>query len=202
MSEQTFLFKIDVFDGKFQSAGAVAEKEKQPAATASVKKIIPEEKPKPSASFKLKEAFAASSQAYNKKKEVISEQRIKLDARDTFDVAQVEKAYDDYIRVHKPSTTVVVALKAHKPLIRGEEICIEIENQLQQEHLEALKINLQNALMRSLNNGFISLTLKFFEDKNNREEKKLITAQDKLEHFVQQNPVIGKMCEMFSLQIE
>ncbi len=194
------LLKIEGFDGKFQVTGE--EREKQPETTTPVKKILPEEKTKPSASFKLKEAFAASSQDYNGKKDVVAEQRIKLDARDTFDAGQVEKAYDDYIRVHKPETTVVVALKAHKPVIRGEEICIEIDNQLQQERLEALKINLQNALMRSLNNGFISLSLKFFDDKNNKEEKKLITAQDKLEHFVQQNPVVGKMCEMFGLQIE
>lgn len=194
------LLKIEGFDGKFQVTGE--EREKQPETTTSVKKILPEEKTKPSASFKLKEAFAASSQDYNGKKDVVAEQRIKLDARDTFDAGQVEKAYDDYIRVHKPETTVVVALKAHKPVIRGEEICIEIDNQLQQERLEALRINLQNALMRSLNNGFISLSLKFFDDKNNKEEKKLITAQDKLEHFVQQNPVVGKMCEMFGLQIE
>lgn len=194
------LLKIEGFDGKFQVTGE--EREKQPETTTPVKKILPEEKTKPSASFKLKEAFAASSQDYNGKKDVVAEQRIKLDARDTFDAGQVEKAYDDYIRVHKPETTVVVALKAHKPVIRGEEICIEIDNRLQQERLEALKINLQNALMRSLNNGFISLSLKFFDDKNNKEEKKLITAQDKLEHFVQQNPVVGKMCEMFGLQIE
>ncbi len=194
------LLKIEGFDGKFQVTGE--EREKQPETTTPVKKILPEEKTKPSASFKLKEAFAASSQDYNGKKDVVAEQRIKLDVRDTFDAGQVEKAYDDYIRVHKPETTVVVALKAHKPVIRGEEICIEIDNQLQQERLEALKINLQNALMRSLNNGFISLSLKFFDDKNNKEEKKLITAQDKLEHFVQQNPVVGKMCEMFGLQIE
>lgn len=193
--------KIEGFDGKYRSADTGAEKEKQPAPPA-VKNNLPEEKPKPSASFKLKEAFAASSQAYNEKKDAVSEQRIQLDARDAFDVAQVEKAYDDYIRVHKPETTVVVALKAHKPVVRGEEICIEIDNQLQREHLDALKINLQNALMKSLNNGFISLNLKFFEDKDSREEKKLITAQDKLEHFVQQNPVVGRMCEMFGLQIE
>jgi len=192
--------KIEGFDGKFQVTGE--EREKQPETTTPVKKILPEEKTKPSASFKLKEAFAASSQDYNGKKDVVAEQRIKLDVRDTFDAGQVEKAYDDYIRVHKPETTVVVALKAHKPVIRGEEICIEIDNQLQQERLEALRINLQNALMRSLNNGFISLSLKFFDDKNNKEEKKLITAQDKLEHFVQHNPVVGKMCEMFGLQIE
>ena len=194
------LLKIEGFDGKFQVTGE--EREKQPETTTPVKKILPEEKTKPSASFKLKEAFAASSQDYNGKKDVVAEPRIMLDVRDTFDAGLVEKAYDDYIRVHKPETTVVVALKAHKPVIRGEEICIEIDNQLQQERLEALRINLQNALMRSLNNGFISLSLKFFDDKNNKEEKKLITAQDKLEHFVQQNPVVGKMCEMFGLQIE
>ena len=193
--------KIEGFDGKFQTADTGGEKEKQPAAPA-VKNNLPAEKPKPSASFKLKEAFAASSQAYNEKKDPVSEQRIHLDARDAFDVARVEKAYDDYIRVYKPETTVVVALKAHKPVIRGEEICIEIDNQLQWDHLDALKVNLQNALMKSLNNGFITLNLKFFENKDNREEKKLITAQDKLEHFVRQNPVVGKMCEMFSLQIE
>ena len=105
------LLKIEGFDGKFQVTGE--EREKQPETTTPVKKILPEEKTKPSASFKLKEAFAASSQDYNGKKDVVAEQRIKLDARDTFDAGQVEKAYDDYIRVHKPETTVVVALKAH-----------------------------------------------------------------------------------------
>lgn len=196
------MLKIEGFDGKFQSGKTVGTKENPSEPAAPVKKIIQEEKTKPSASFKLKEAFAASSQAYNNKKEIVAEQRIKLDARDPFDADRVEKAYDEYIRVHKPETTVVIALKAHKPVIRGEEICIEIDNKLQRERLEALKINLQNALMKSLNNGFLSLSLKFFDDKNNTEEKKLITAQDKLEHFVQQNPVIGKMCEMFGLQIE
>ncbi|MDE5639556.1 MAG: hypothetical protein K2I47_07195, partial [Odoribacter sp.] len=82
------LLKIEGFDGKFQTTGE--GKEKQPIATTPVKKILPEEKTKPSASFKLKEAFAVSSQIYNEKKDIVSEQRIKLDARDAFDVGQVE----------------------------------------------------------------------------------------------------------------
>lgn len=193
--------KIEGFDGKFQSAAAGNEKEKQPA-TPAAKNNLPEGKPKPSASFKLKEAFAASSRTHDEKESVVSVQRLKLDARDSFDTEQVEKACDEYIRANRPETTVAVALKAHRPVVRGEEICIEIDNRLQLEHLEKLKTDLQNALMKSLNNGFISLNLNLFDSKNNREEKKLITAQDKLEHFVQQNPAVGKMCEMFGLQIE
>lgn len=195
------MLKIEGFDGKFQATTLAEVKDKPQDKVTSVKKILPEEKMKPSASFKLKEALAASSETYGKKN-VVSEQKLLLDARDSFDIEKIEKAYDDYIREHKPETTVVIALKAHKPIVRGEEICIEIDNQLQLERLEALKISLQNALIKKLNNGFISLHLTFFDDKNSKEEKKLITAQDKLEHFIRQNPVVGKMCEIFGLQIE
>ncbi|WP_251620814.1 hypothetical protein [Odoribacter lunatus] len=192
--------KIESFAGKFQTADTPVEV-KQPEPVAAIK-VRQEEKLKPSSSFKLKEAFAESSQLYVNKKNVVTEQKIVLEARDPFDVEKVEKAYDDYIRMHKPETTVMVALKAHRPIICGEEICIEVDNQLQQERLEALKIGLQNVLIKSLNNGAVSLTLKFFDDKNGVQEKKLITAQDKLEHFIRENPVVGKMCEMFGLQID
>lgn len=196
------MLKIEGFNSKFQDAVAAEPGRQQPAVAVAARKTVQEEKVKPSASFKLKEAFAESTQTYEGKKAVETEQKIRLEARDVFDEAKIEKAYDEYIRMYKPETTVVIALKAHRPVIRNEKIIIEIDNQLQQERLEALRMSLQNALIKSLNNGSITLSLKFFDDKNSKEEKKLITAQDKLEHFIKENPVVGKMCEMFGLQIE
>lgn len=195
------MLKIEGFEGKFQVAGGAVRKEEQPTAP-SVKAPLREEANKPSSSFKLKEAFASSAQIGKEKKNTVAEQRVTLEARDSFDVEKIERAYDDYIRAHNPERTVIIALKAHKPLIRGEEICIEVDNQLQRESLESERMKLQNALVKSLNNGSISLSLAFFDNKNSKEEKKLITVQDKFEHFVRLNPVFGEMCEVFSLQIE
>lgn len=97
---------------------------------------------------------------------------------------------------------VAVALKAHRPEISGEEITIEVDNNLQMEHLESLKIGLQNHLIKKLNNGGITLHFCLFEPGSGKEEKKLITAQDKLEHFIKLNPVVEEMRKRFGLQFE
>jgi len=195
--------KIENFHGKFQAETAtVASATAQPSTTSGISLKREEDKFRPTASFKLKQAFAETSITSQVKAGVAAEQKIHVEARDNFDVEKLEQAFDAYIQQHKPETTIVVALKAHKPNIQGETILVEIDNQLQMERLEGLKLNLQNFLMKQLNNGAITLAFEFFDDSNGKEEKKLITSQDKLEHFIEVNPVVEKMCKMFGLQFE
>lgn len=195
--------KIEEFHGKFQTETTAAiPATVQPAASSTVSLKKEEDKIRPTASFKLKQAFAETSSTDRVKASVSVEQKIYVEARDSFDVEKLEQAFDAYIQQHKPETTVVIALKAHKPEIQGGTILVEIDNQLQMERLEGLKLNLQNFLMKQLNNGGIVLSFGFFDDSSGKEEKKLITSQDKLEHFIEVNPVIEDMCKMFGLQFE
>lgn len=147
--------------------------------------------------------MAESNRTQEVKKTAVSEQKLHLEARDPFDEEKIGKVFDDYIRLHKPETTVAVALKAHRPEIRGEEVVIHVDNQLQLEHVDGIKLSLQNALMKGLNNGAVTLSFFLFDDRQHiQEEKKLITSQDKLEHFMKQNPAVAEMCRIFGLQLE
>ena len=106
-------------------------------------------------------------------------QQFKVEARDVIDERKVVAALERYIQDHRPEPTVAIALKTHRPEIDGENIVLAVDNQLQQDKLEALKMHLRNVLMKLLNNGFITLSFKLFDDQNSTEEKKLFTAGEK-----------------------
>lgn len=109
---------------------------------------------------------------------------------------------DDYIAKNISETTISIALKSHKIEIQDNMIIIAVDNQLQLEKLEAIKINMQNVLMRSLNNGLISLSFKIFDNSDGKEEEKLFTAGQKYERFVKLNPVIAELKAVFGLELE
>ena len=81
-------------------------------------------------------------------------------------------------------------------------VVLEVDNKLQYEKVEAIKSSIQNALMKHLNNGHLSLELRFFDDTKGKEERRLITSQDKLEYFIKENPVVAEMKRMFGLEFE
>ena len=112
-------------------------------------------------------------------------QQFKVEARDVIDERKVVAALERYIQDHRPEPTVAIALKTHRPEIDGENIVLAVDNQLQQDKLEALKMHLRNVLMKLLNNGFITLSFKLFDDQNSTEEKKLFTAGEKFRHFIE-----------------
>lgn len=114
----------------------------------------------------------------------------------------MKAALEQYIREHHLETTVVVALTTHSPELCGEQIILSVDNQLQLEKLEAMKLQLQQALMKSLRNGRIVCQFKLFEEGTAKEEKKLFTVSEKFEHFVKLNPVIADLKQMFGLELE
>ena len=129
-------------------------------------------------------------------------QQFKVEARDVIDEGKVVAALERYIQDHRPEPTVAIALKTHRPEIDGENIVLAVDNQLQQDKLEALKMHLRNVLMKLLNNGFITLSFKLFVDQNSTEEKKLFTAGEKFQHFIELNPVVADLKSIFGLELD
>ena len=129
-------------------------------------------------------------------------QQFKVEARDVIDERKVVAALERYIQDHRPEPTVAIALKTHRPEIDGENIVLAVDNQLQQDKLEALKMHLRNVLMKLLNNGFITLSFKLFDDQNSTEEKNLFTAGEKFQHFIELNPVVADLKSIFGLELD
>lgn len=128
--------------------------------------------------------------------------REQISSREAFTQQQVINGLENYVAKHVPEPIVSIALKSHKPDINGESIVILADNQLQIDKLETIKLQIQNFLMRFLNNGFINLKFQIFDAKDHKEEKKLFTAGEKFEHFVKLNPVIGDLKMIFGLELE
>lgn len=136
------------------------------------------------------------------KPRAIVEKHEQVRARETIHDEYVKKAIQDYIAVHKPDPTITLALTTHLPLVDGEKITLLVDNQLQLDKLEAIKVHLQTVFMKSLNNGFITMEFKLFDTNTTKEEKKLFTSSEKFEHFVKLNPVVAELKNIFGLELD
>lgn len=202
-SESPVLLKIEGYNGKFQTVTDVSGNPPASVGSLATASDAKEEvKIRPSASFRLKEAFAETTARPATQETSPKENVVRIEARDAFDKQKIQQILEEYIREHKPETTVSVALTSHQPVLKGENIILEVDNKLQLEKLEDLKPLLQHLLMNKLNNGFITVSFRYFDDKSGKEQKKPITAQDKLAHFMKLNPVVSEMKKMFGLELE
>lgn len=162
-----------------------------------------EQRPRPEDSFRIKNSLQEIRQAEPvfKVQQAVEIQE-QLVVREAFGQQQVIKALENYVTQHMPEPIISIALRSHKPDVKGESIAILADNQLQLDKLVAVKIQIQNFLMRALNNGFVSLEFHMFDNGSHQEEKKLFTAGEKFEHFLKLNPAIADLKVVFGLELE
>lgn len=159
---------------------------------------------RPEGSFRIKDSLEkiARTGPAGKAEEVVVK-REQVAGREAFGQPEVTGALEAYVASYKPEPIVSVALRAHKPDVQGENIVVLADNQLQIDKLESIKLQIQNFLMRSLKNGFITLSFQIFDDKTHKDEvKKLYTASEKFEHFLKLNPVVADLKVIFGLELE
>lgn len=195
------MLKIAGFNGKFREPGAEPESvvENVPV----VKRPADVNHPRPDSSFKIKDSFRQESQVQPVVKvQPVIHQQEKPDTRESFDEAKVVAALEKYITEHTPEQTVSIALKTHRPVIEGEKIVLLVDNQIQLEKVEAIRMHLQNMLMKNLKNGYVTFEFKLFDSNTTQEEKKLFTASEKFEHFMKLNPVVADLKNIFGLELE
>lgn len=193
--------KIEGFDGKFGSPAP--ETRGTAPRTVAAGSVPVSEQVRPSASFKIKDSLRQFTEEQPVvKSEVVTEKQERTGEREAVTLEKVQTALEKYIRDHQPEPTIALALKTHRPEIQGETITLAVDNQLQLEKMEALKLHLQHVLMKQLRNGYLSLDFKLFDAAVAPEEKRLFTASEKFEHFVEINPVIAELKRKFGLELE
>ena len=75
---------------------------------------------------------------------------------------------------------------------------VVVENQLAYEQLEQIKGSIVNTLKLYLHNNAITLDIRMAE---HQEQGKLLTRREQFELMEQQNPSVGKLREMFALEL-
>ncbi len=198
--------KIEGFNGKFQQAngGVVAAPPVEAPHAETTKKPI--YKPENIHSFNLKKALEETKEKANDQQDGqglrTEDNRVK--AQSEFTAADVTAALESYITtLGDEDKATKIALSSHAPKVEGFVITLEVDNDFLLTRTMDLHPVLLSFLMKKLNNGFITLNVQIYVDKNDGEEKKrLFTAKDKFEHFASINPAVGELKALFGLEIE
>ena len=198
--------KIEGFNGKFQQAngGVVAAPPVEAPHAETTKKPI--YKPENIHSFNLKKALEETKEKANDQQDGqglrTEDNRVK--AQSEFTAADVTAALESYITtLSDEDKATKIALSSHAPKVEGFVITLEVDNDFLLTRTMDLHPVLLSFLMKKLNNGFITLNVQIYVDKNDGEEKKrLFTAKDKFEHFASINPAVGELKALFGLEIE
>lgn len=192
--------KIDGFDGKFGATGQQAPRP-EPEAVAVPGKPVGL---RPGSSFKIKNTLSEVSRTVKSevKISVHPEPQEEVKAREQVDIQRVENAIKQYIGEHHPESIVEIALETHAPSVDGEQITLWVDNQLQLDKLETIHQHFHHALMKMLNNGFLSLQFRLFEAGATNETRKFFTAGEKFAHFVELNSAVADLKQIFGLELD
>ena len=163
-------------------------------------------KPENIHSFNLKKALEETKEKHNEPRE---RQSVKTDdnrvkAQSEFSLADVSGALETFLAtLGEEDKAAKIALLSHAPKVEGFVITIEVDNDFLLTRVMDLHPALLSFLMKKLNNGYITLNVQIYVEKNNGEEtKRLFTSKDKFEHFVTINPAVGELKALFGLEIE
>ncbi len=133
--------------------------------------------------------------------EKVEDNRVK--AQSEFTVADVTSALETYVATSQEDTAVKIALTSHSPKVQGFVITLEVDNDFLLSKVTDIHPYLLSFLAKRLNNGFITLNVQvYMEPENGEEKKRLFTAKDKFDHFVQINPAVSELKALFGLEIE
>ncbi len=133
--------------------------------------------------------------------EKVEDNRVK--AQSEFTVADVTSALETYVATSQEDTAVKIALTSHSPKVQGFVITLEVDNDFLLSKVTDIHPYLLSFLAKRLNNGFITLNVQvYMEPENGEEKRRLFTAKDKFDHFVQINPAVSELKALFGLEIE
>ena len=117
----------------------------------------------------------------------------RVKAQSEFTVADVISALETYVATSQEDT----------PKVQGFVITLEVDNDFLLSKVTDIHSSLLTFLTKRLNNGFITLNVQVYTEPENGEEKRrLFTAKDKFDHFVEINPAVSELKALFGLEIE
>jgi DNA polymerase-3 subunit gamma/tau len=94
-------------------------------------------------------------------------------------------------------------LSARTPALKDDfKISLQLENPLQKETLSEILGELLTNLRNELNNGKITLETEIVEEKEDTQNNKLYTMEDKFNYLAQKNKTLQKLKKDFDLDFD
>ena len=207
------MLKIDGFNGKFGGGGGVSAPAAESPAPASAPRAAGNApsagprvgKPGVVRSFSLKQAMSETREeaAYAEKAGGRAQEEKRVKSKDAFTAEGVTTALRRYAESSTADHAVKVALTSHAPKVEGFVITLEVDNDFLLGRVNDLQPALLEFLMRQLNNGFIVLNVAVYvEPTDGKEQRRLFTAKDKLDYFLEKNPAVAELKSVFGLELE
>lgn len=158
--------------------------------------------PTSGSSFKLPKLNDLENAYKTKKADSEEEAEIVNTAADEYTVSQLQSHWDEYLqRLAAEGKTNLHLLLAQQDITPQDNcIIVRIANKIQQEQLNAEKLDLMTFIRERLNN--YTLDLQIIEDDRPDEGKTLYTASDKFKHLAQKNPALIDLKNKLDLDLE
>ena len=127
---------------------------------------------------------------------------IKISAEEHKAEISLELAWNNFAESLKKKNKMNLSstLKSRKPLMEDASIIsFSVVNQVQEDEIDAIKIDLLTFLRSAMKNS--ALQLKIIVDKHDT-ERKPYTGEEKFQRLAEKNPTLNKLRQQFGLEID
>ncbi len=176
----------------------VSQHEAQPVSH-SVSQAVPQLKgvASPGGTINLR---AALDKINNRAKEVRNEVQL---GTNSFNDEAVKVAIQNFVETKINDSQLFIVLKSLEPKVTGSDILFYVDSNFTEQQILPYKQRLESAIATFVNNRNVTLQIKVVEGGAAEPAKPVyITQADKLNHFIELNPVIAEMVELLGLEIE
>lgn len=123
-------------------------------------------------------------------------------AKDQYSEEQLQNFYSEFIGlIKKRNTPRVLATLQHKQprIIQPEQLELSMDNALQVEYFEEIKVELTRYLREKLNNHHLRIVTKIEEQS---ETKLPYSAEERYQYLLKKNPALAELRKRLNLDIE
>lgn len=120
-----------------------------------------------------------------------------------FNAASVRTAIENFTDTKINDSQLQIVLKSLNPVVEGTKVIFSVDSNFTEQQIIPYKQRLESFIAASVNNRNLTIEINVVVDGAATSSKPVyITQADKLNNFIELNPVIAEMVELFGLEIE
>ena len=121
----------------------------------------------------------------------------------SFNANQVRVALEQFAESRSTDSELFILLKSLEPQVNGSVITFNVDSNYSEQLLVPYKQRIESAVATFVNNKNVAIEIKI-EDVQTAAPKKpvYITATEKLDHFIELNPVVAEFVDLLGLEVE
>ena len=120
-----------------------------------------------------------------------------------FNAASVRTAIENFTDTKINDSQLQIVLKSLNPVVEGAKVIFSVDSNFTEQQIIPYKQRLESFIAASVNNRNLTIEINVVVNGAATSNKPVyITQADKLNHFIELNPVIAEMVDLLGLEIE